>query len=158
MQWIALIAVLAAALPALPAADRKPQPLFNGHDLSGWEQDTPDIWSVRDGMIVGRSPGMRHNDFLRTKKTYGDFVLRVRFRLIGGQGNAGIQFRTDTIPNSHEVSGYQADVGQEYWGCLYDESRRKRVLVKPSTASLDGLQEDGWNQPISARGITSRLS
>jgi hypothetical protein len=63
------------------------------------------VWSVRDGMIVGRSPGMKHNDFLRTKKTYGDFVLRVRFRRISGQGNAGIQFRTDTIPNSHEVSG-----------------------------------------------------
>jgi hypothetical protein len=96
---------------------------------------------------------MKHNDFLRTKKTYGDFVLRVRFRLIGGQGNGGIQFRTDPIPNSHEVSGYQADVGQEYWSCLYDESRRKRVLVKPSTASLEGLQQDGWNQHvISARG------
>src|SRR5262249_30091039 len=148
-RWIAWIALLTAALAA---ADRKTK-LFNGHDLSGWEQDTPDIWSARDGMIVGRSPGMKHNDFLRTKKTYGDFILRVRFRLIDGQGNAGIQFRTDPIPDSHEVSGYQADVGQEYWGCLYDESRRKRVLVKPSPESLAGLQKDGWNQyVITARG------
>jgi Domain of Unknown Function (DUF1080) len=145
MRRIALIALLSAALGA---ADRKSQSLFNGHDLSGWEQDTPDIWSVRDGMIVGRSPGMKHNDFLRTKKQYGDFILRVRFRLIGGQGNAGIQFRTDPIPNSHEVAGYQADIGQEYWGCLYDESRRKRVLVKPSPESLEGLQKDSWNQYV----------
>jgi hypothetical protein len=150
MKLLKAILFLAAAATA---ADHKPERLFNGRDLSGWVQDTPDIWSVRDGMIVGRSPGMKHNDFLRTRKVYGDFVLRVRFRLIDGQGNAGIQFRTDTIPDSHEVSGYQADVGQEYWGCLYDESRRKRVLVKPSPESLEGLRKDGWNEyVITARG------
>src|ERR1044072_7512692 len=153
-----LIPVLLVAAAAT-AADRKPERLFNGHDLSGWEQDTPGIWSVRDGMIVGRSPGMKHNDFLRSKKLYGDFALRVRFRLIDGQGNAGIQFRTDPIPNSHEVSGYEADIGQEYCGCLYDESRRKRVLVKPSPESLAGLHKDGWNEyVITARGKSITLA
>ena len=140
MKLFTPVLILAAAARPPTAS---PSALFNGRDLSGWEQDTPDIWSVRDGMIVGRSPGMKHNDFLRTKKVYGDFVLRVRFRLIDGQGNAGIQFRTDTIPNSHEVSGYQADIGQQYWGCLYDESRRKKVLVKASPESLGGLRKDG---------------
>src|SRR5215510_9621053 len=150
MKLLAMTVLLTAAAMA---ADRKREPLFNGSDLSGWDQDTLDIWSVRDGMIVGRSPGMKHNDFLRTKKVYGDFVLRVRFRLIGGQGNAGIQFRTDPIPGSHEVSGYQADIGQEYWGCLYDESRRKKVLVQASPESLAGLRKDGWNEyVITARG------
>src|SRR5256885_7084737 len=27
---------------------------------------------------------------------------------------------------SYEVSGYQADMGEGYWGSLYDESRRNR--------------------------------
>jgi Domain of Unknown Function (DUF1080) len=135
------------------AADKQFKPLFNGRDLSGWQEDTPNIWSVRDGMIVGRTPGMKHNDFLRTKKTYGEFVLKVRFRLIDGQGNAGIQFRSEAVPDSHEVSGYQADIGQEYWGCLYDESRRNQVLAKPSPGMLEGLRKDGWNEyVITARG------
>jgi hypothetical protein len=148
-----LLTLTLLLIAAAAAADPKPTRLFNGRDLSGWEQDTPDIWSVRDGMIIGRHQGMKHNDFLRTKKVYGDFVLRVRFRLIDGQGNAGIQFRTDPIPGSHEVSGYQADVGQQYWGCLYDESRRKKVLVQASPESMAGLRKDDWNEyVITARG------
>ncbi len=29
--------------------------------------DTPGIWSVENGTIIGRSPGLKYNDFLRTK-------------------------------------------------------------------------------------------
>src|SRR5262245_8399450 len=137
---------------ASAAADGPFRPLFNGRDLEGWRQDTPVLWSVRDGMIVGRSPGLKHNDFLRTTREYRNFVLRVRFRLIDGRGNAGVQFRTAEIPGSHEVSGYQADIGEKYWGCLYDESRRKKVLVEAAREALEGLRKDDWNQYV----ITAR--
>jgi prenyltransferase beta subunit len=40
-------------------------PLFNGKDLAGWQGDTQ-LWSARDGMLVGTSPGLGHNDFLAT--------------------------------------------------------------------------------------------
>jgi len=51
------------------------------------------------------------------------------------------------------VSGYQADIGETYWGCLYDESRRRRVLVQASPASLASLKKDGWNEyVITAQG------
>jgi hypothetical protein len=129
------------------------QALFNGKDLDGWEVDTPNLWTVRDGMIVGKSPGLKYNDFLRTKKHYSDFILKLSFRLVNGEGNSGIQFRSRPVPNSHEVSGYQADIGQQYWGCLYDESRRKKVLAQASPESLAGLKKDGWNDyVITARG------
>ena len=49
------------------------------------------------------------------------------------------------MPDSHEVSGYQADIGQQYWGCLYDESRRNRVLEQAAPGSLEGLDKSGWN-------------
>ena len=42
-------------------------PLFNGKDLDGWEGDTK-LWSARDGMLVGTSPGLKHNDFLATAR------------------------------------------------------------------------------------------
>src|SRR5690606_19768732 len=49
---LALLALLTLALP-LQAAE-KAQPIFNGKDLTGWEGN-PDIWSVEDGAITGRT-------------------------------------------------------------------------------------------------------
>ncbi len=122
------------------------QPLFNGKDLDGWEVDTPGIWSVRDGMIVGKTSGLDHNDFLRTRRHYANFELRLSFRLLNGSGNSGVQFRSKPVPGSHEVAGFQADIGQQYWGCLYDESRRNKILVQAPADALTGLKRDGWNQ------------
>lgn len=121
-------------------------PLFDGVSLQGWEVDTPGLWSVRHGMIVGRHEGLKYNDFLRTRKSYGDFELRLQFRLVNGAGNSGVQFRSEPASIPHEVSGYQADVGQQYWGCLYDESRRKRVLAQ--APPLPGLDKNGWNEYV----------
>ncbi len=43
--------------------------------------------------------------------------------------------------------GYQADIGKDYWGCLYDESRRNKVLVHANAASLAKvLKLNDWNQ------------
>ncbi len=136
-------------------------PLFDGVTLNGWEVDTPGLWTVRYGMIVGKHGGLKYNDFLRTRAAYGDFELRLQFRLIGGVGNSGVQFRSEPASIPHEVSGYQADVGQQYWGCLYDESRRKRVLAQAPAEALAGLDKNGWNEyVIRAQGarITLRLN
>ena len=139
------------------------RPLFNGKNLDDFIVDTPGLWSVDNGMITGKSEGLNYNDFLRTKKHYSDFVLKVRFRMKdpSGRGNSGVQFRSKPVEGSHEVSGYQADIGQQYWGCLYDESRRKKVLVEATPESLAGLDKAGWNEYIiTARGnhITLELN
>ena len=84
-------------------------------------------------------------------KTYGDFELKVTFKLLGdrAKANAGIQFRTKRIPNHHEVSGYQADMGQQYWGALYDESRRKKILAQPDKTVVEKLvKHDDWNEYV----------
>lgn len=130
------------------AAEPGYKPLFNGKDLSGWIVDTPGLWSVRDGAIIGKHGGLKYNDFLRSEGNYTNFVVRVKLRLLNNVGNTGVQFRTKAIPDSHEVSGYQADAGQQYWGCLYDESRRKRILGQASPESLTGLDTSGWNQYV----------
>lgn len=120
-------------------------PLTNGRDLTGWEGDQA-LWSARDGMIVGTSPGLKHNDFLATEKSYGDFILKLSFRLIGADGsNSGVQFRSVRVPG-HEMSGYQADIGQNYWGCLYDESRRNKILEQAKPAAINALRKSDWNQ------------
>jgi hypothetical protein len=146
-----------AALPAL-AADPPFRPLFNGKNLDEWIVDTPSLWTVRDGVIIGKSPGLTYNEFLRTKQHYADFVLRATFRLIDGKGNSGIQFRSKPVPDSHEVSGYQADAGARYWGALYDESRRKKILAGPKEDFLNKLDPAAWHTyVITARGNRIKL-
>ena len=142
--------LLATLSPQLPAADKPVveegfTPLFNGKDLTGWEGGDREVWKVVDGKIVGDSPGIKHNNFLSTAKTYGDFELRLEFHLHAGKGNTGIQFRSKRVPNSHEVSGYQADIGEKYWGCLYDESRRNKILVQAPTDITKVIKSDDWN-------------
>lgn len=122
-------------------------PLFNGKDLTGWEGDKT-LFKAEDGMIVGDSKGIKHNEFLATTKTFGDFELRLEFRLRDGKGNTGVQFRSKRVPNNTEVSGYQADLGEKYWGCLYDESRRNKVLVQAPEGLAKVLKPDGWNSYV----------
>ncbi len=124
--------------------------LFDGKTFAGWEGNLKSF-RVEDGAIVGGSMTAKvpRNEFLCTTKTYGDFELRLSARLLGDGANAGIQFRTKRIPNHHEVSGYQADMGQGYWGALYDESRRNKVLARPDAATLaKALKPADWNSYV----------
>jgi poly(3-hydroxybutyrate) depolymerase/prenyltransferase beta subunit len=132
------------------------QPLSGGSDLARWEGDHT-LWSARDGMIVGKSSGLNHNDFLATEASYGDFILKFSFRLIGDENsNSGVQFRSVRVPG-HEMSGYQADIGQSYWGALYDESRRNKVLVPASEKALAAVRKDGWNHYV-VRAMGDRIT
>lgn len=133
---------------------RQPQKLFDGRTLNGWEGNL-EIFRVQDGAIVGGTLKQKidHNWFLCTTKEYGDFELRLKCKLIGEGANAGIQFRTRRIPNHHEVIGYQADMGQQWWGKLYDESRRRRVLAGPETEAEQAklaqvLKPNDWNEYV----------
>ena len=78
--------------------------------------------------------------------------------MIDGDGNSGIQFRTQRIPNSHELSGYQADAAVSLWGSLYDESRRARTLGAPKEDFFDGFDDGAWHMyQISAEGRRIRF-
>jgi hypothetical protein len=134
------------------SAFAEPIKLFDGKTLDGWEGDKA-TWRVEDGAIVGGSleKTVPRNEFLCTTKTYGDFELKVKFKLVGDKkdANGGVQFRTKRIPKHHEVSGYQADIGQHYWGALYDESRRNKVLAGPDKAVIDKIvKHDDWNDYV----------
>jgi len=120
------------------------QPLFNGTDLTGWEGNFK-LWKVENGAIVGDSPGIRKNNFLATRKEHENFELRLQVRLKEGKVNTGIQFRSKRVPDSHEVEGYQADIGENYWGCLYDEHRRRKVLVQAPAELMSVLKKEDWN-------------
>lgn len=127
--------------------------LFDGKDFSEkWEGNTK-WFRVEDGCVVAGSlkEKIPNNEFLCTKQRYGDFELRLEVMLRGEGKNAGVQFRTERIPNHHEVSGYQADVGfafnRSVWGALYDESRRKKMLAEgPAEKVALWTRENDWNE------------
>ena len=141
-----LFVLLVVVSASIQAADEPGyRSLFNGKDLSGWVGDES-LWKVADECIVGDSPGIKHNQFLCSKEEFGDFELKLEFRVRDGVGNSGVQFRTKRIPNSTEVSGYQADIGEKYWGCLYDESRRNKILVQAPADFEATLKKGDWNE------------
>ena len=137
----------------LPAPAAEPKPLFDAKTLTGWEGETEKTWRVEEGAIVGGSleKAVPRNEFLCTTKSFGDFELKLKFKLLGDrkQANAGVQFRTKRIPKNHEVIGYQADTGQVYWGALYDESRRNKILAGPTKEVMDKIvKQEDWNDYV----------
>ena len=129
-----------------------PQPLFDGKSFEGWEGDTAKTWRIVDGAFVGGSltEKVPHNEFLATKKKFYNFDLKLKFKLLGSEGfvNGGVQFRSVHAEKpDFEMIGYQADIGgPNYFGCLYDESRRRKMLVQADADKVNAvLKKDDWN-------------
>lgn len=141
---------LALATLALPMWAGEPRSLFDGKTLRGWEGD-PKIWSVQDGAITAGRVDQRaqRNEFLASTRSYTNFVLRLQFKIEGTEGfvNSGVQIRSERIPNHHEMVGYQADIGEGWYGALYDESRRNTILAKPDPETVKKAVKPGqWNE------------
>ncbi len=143
----------------------KPDSLFDGKTLAGWESKFIERWRVEDGAIVSGDEKTKipDNFFLFTSKTYTDFEFRCQFRLTGdpetGLINSGIQFRSEKLENGH-ARGYQADIGDpEWWGCIYDEHRRNRIIAKADPDKVvPAVKRNGWNTyVIRCEGARSRL-
>ena len=126
--------------------------LFNGKDLTGWDGDAK-LWSVDKGEIVGKSPGIKHNSFLRSLMIAADFKFTVKVKLVPNKENSGIQFRSEPLPD-YEVKGYQADVGLGWWGKLYEENGRGLLSAK---GGEQHVKADDWNTyEIEAKGSRIR--
>ena len=103
-----------------------------------------------------------NNEFLCTERTYQDFEITLKAKLIGQGKNAGIQFWSKRIPNHHEVIGFQCDIGsmdsRPIWGSLYDESRRRSFLAHGDADSVrQVLRPNDWND-FTIRGVDNRIN
>ena len=125
--------------------------LFDGKSLDGWTYNEK-IWRVENGLITGGSLEERvpRNEFIATKKSYHNFDLRLKIKLTGTDGfiNSGVQIRSVRVPNNSEMSGYQVDYGKGWYGKLYDETRRNKVIAeaKELAAATAAIKEDDWNE------------
>lgn len=150
VMFIATVSFAALAAPPRTSADEAEAGfmcLFDGKTFNGWEGNL-DAFRIEKGAIVGGSLDERvpRNEFLCTEKEYADFELRLKFKLLGKGANAGVQIRSRRMPEHHEMIGYQADLGNGWWGCLYDESRRRKVLAGPPKEQRGkAVRPDEWN-------------
>jgi hypothetical protein len=145
-----LLGLVGGVLPGAFRANPSPTMLFDGRTFAGWAGDTARTWHIRDGAVVGGSTErfVLHNEFLCTTRSYTNFDLRLRAKLIGtGLVNAGVQFRSQRATQpAYEMVGYQADMGRGYWASLYDESRRNKTLARPDSALIARtLRPNDWN-------------
>lgn len=131
--------------------ENKSTVLFDGKTFNGFEGDTLETWRIEDGAIVGGSLNetVPNNDFLCTDRSFENFSLKLKIKLIGYDGfiNSGIQFRSKRLKDpAYEMTGYQADWGEDYWASLYDESRRNMTLMEPDSLQvLQWIKINDWN-------------
>lgn len=150
-----LLLPVLSRVPALAQSSVKAESLFDGKTLTGWKTVDPahaSLWFVKDS-VIRSGDGIKkipENTYLHTLKEYGDFEFRCLFRLSGnpatGMINSGIQYRS--IIEEKKIIGYQADMGNGYWGDLYDEHRREKLVSGDVKTLKRILNEDGWNSYI----------
>jgi putative membrane-bound dehydrogenase-like protein len=131
-----------AQVPILATSENVKE-FFNGKDLTGWDGD-PKLWSVENGEIVGKSPGIKKNEFLKSQMAAADFRLTLKLRLVPNKENSGVQFRSEALPDG-EMRGPQADVGAGWWGKLYEESARGILSDKSGEKYV---HIDDWNEYV----------
>ena len=145
--------------------------MFDGKTLEGWEQHSGKAeYRVEDGAIVGKTVLGTGNSFLCTKKSYGDFILELEFK-VDPSMNSGIQFRSTFYPETTEmtingkkmkfaadrVHGYQFEIdpgGRAWTGGVYDEGRRGWLFnLKEKPEARKAFKGGDWNKArIECRG------
>lgn len=105
---LAVLALLVLA-STLAAEDKDDGfvPLFNGKNLEGWVvKGKAEGWQVKNGII--RSEGDKGGEWLRSAKEYGDYILKVDWK-VSKDGNSGVFIR---IPDkgSPWQNGYEVQI------------------------------------------------
>ncbi len=124
--------------------------LFDGKTSNGWrganKEHFPDIgWEIKDGMLTVL--GEKGGDII-TEKKYGDFDLRVEFRVYEQEANSGIKYyvlENEYLKGSALGLEFQtaysqsAEHGTKALGALYDILPAKEKSVHPAPLGQ-------WNQ------------
>jgi hypothetical protein len=127
--------------------------LYNGDDLAGWEvtDGKLEAWKA-DGEIL--SCVAEGGGWLRTKKQYSDFILKLDYRIpAGGNSGVGLRLPPEGLPHEAgmEIQILDDDADQhkdlkpaQYTGSIYYQVASKRGAAKPAGE---------WNSyEISCRG------
>jgi hypothetical protein len=139
----AVLMVSLSALCALPvppaAAEDAPEgfeKLFNGKDLAGWkvnEGGNLDKWGAADGILFTKGGG---GGWLMTEKEYGDFELRLEFK-VPKAGNSGVALRSAMKGQPSHDAGMEIQILDDPW--YLDEKNYKGLKPTQRTGSIYGV-------------------
>ncbi len=140
--------------------------LFDGKTLNGWE-GYPDLWSVKDGVIVARNDKpLKFSTYLLTKDKYTDFRLTLATKLAESEMHSGVCFWGEVRPSvSQDPEGDRTKytyaghlvMFPSGWG-MYDLFGRNGLPVSGEPAKRVGKQHD-WNDiEILAQGNRVRVA
>ena len=140
--------------------------LFDGKTLDGWQGYT-DLWSVKDGEIVGRNDKpLTFSTYLLTNDKYSDSRLTFSSKLVQSEMHSGIAFWGEVRPSvskqpekdrtTHTYAGHLVMFPSGYG--LYDLFGRNGLPVDGGPAKKVGKQHD-WNDiEILAQGNRIRVA
>lgn len=96
--------------------------LFDGRSLSGWEPagKNDECWKAENGLLLCTG---RRGSWLRSAKQYGDFNLRLDYRLKPG-GNSGVYIR---VPKGGQHHGDGAGIEVQ----ILDDAHPRYAKLKP---------------------------
>jgi hypothetical protein len=151
---VALTGVRAPELKrSVPKAWTKPEPLFNGKDLNGWEPigDTANNhWVVQDGLMVNEAHGAN----LKTTRTFDDF--KVHFEVnCPDHANSGFYLRGRyEVQLEYEPPGTEPP--ERRMGSIYGRIAPKQELPrKPGEWETFDIQLVGRMVTIVRNGVTT---
>ena len=134
------------------------RPLFNGRDLSGWEQVGKGYFTVEDGLLVSHG-GM--GLLWYTAETFGDCVLRVEYRTARAEDNSGVFVRIDGPPpdawhavhHGYEVQIYAPGDAWHRTGVIYSmTSTSEQADARPGTWNTMEIELDGPRVRVRVNG------
>lgn len=135
--WLRELTPEQANLALQKRKDESFTPLFNGHDLTGWQGSTEN-YEVVDGAIRCKAG---KGGLLLTDKEYGNFVARLEFRLppggnnglairSPGQGDPAYQAMTELQVLDSEHAKYAKLDDRQYHGSAYGMASAKRGYLR----------------------------
>ncbi|HLX64805.1 MAG TPA: family 16 glycoside hydrolase [Planctomycetota bacterium] len=143
-----------APAPPPPPPLKNGHTLFDGKSLKGWSTHWPEMWRIEaggagaEGAIVGGDINqvLSHSDYLIADGDAENFDLRFKFKLEGTKYlNTGMYFRSKRLAPT-QMLGYQADIGDTYFGGIYDDGRNRGVLQRPAAELQAKAYKKGeWN-------------
>lgn len=126
--------------------------IFDGTTMSGWKKDGGGVWTIVEGALKGTQPGgSGPRGFLISERAYGDFTLRLKYKILSG--NSGVFFRMSDPPSPKEM-GFEVEVDPERdaGGLQAPGTRGWLVHTGPIGNTPHALAKD-WNEmTISAHG------
>jgi hypothetical protein len=122
--------------------------LYNGKDLAGWhvQEGKIESWKANGEMISCVAPG---GGFLTADKEYGDFELRLEYRIgPGGNSGVGIRYPRGKHPSTEGIEIQILDDASPKYKDLEASHRNGSIYTHVAPKAQAARPPGEWNQYV----------